>query len=123
MKTNDFSRKYDLDEDAVEFGPMDSATRTPEQRLLFAVLERAVRDYLGGAKEEVEQATQWLYAEEHEAAEPFSFPWVCESLALDRKLALGKLEIALEQSKRGALPFFLDKRFADSRKNGIAQAA
>ena len=58
-------------------------TGSPERRLILAVLERAILDYVGNESEEVQQAKNWLFGEDALDTNPFSFGWVCQQLDLD----------------------------------------
>lgn len=54
----------------------------PEKRLLAAVLQRAITDFLGGDGELRESARSWLLDDEPTDA-PLSFRFICEALDLD----------------------------------------
>jgi len=54
----------------------------PEKRLLAAVLQRAITDYVSGEGEVQEGARQWLM-EEDQCDSPITFAFVCEALDLD----------------------------------------
>lgn len=55
----------------------------PEQRLIWAIIERCVRDALGNQMSDVTAAIDWLWAESPEDNESFSFNWCCETLGID----------------------------------------
>ena len=55
----------------------------PEKRLLAAVLQRAITDYITGDGELREGAEFWLFDDEPTDA-PLTFAFVCEALDLDR---------------------------------------
>jgi hypothetical protein len=57
-------------------------TPLPELRLLAAVLQRAIHDFLGGDKDVREGARLWLMDDEPTDA-PLSFRFICEALDLD----------------------------------------
>jgi hypothetical protein len=59
-----------------------AGTFVPEKRLLAAVLQRAVTDFLGGEGELQEGARAWLMEEEQTDA-PLTFSFICEALDLD----------------------------------------
>lgn len=63
----------------------------PEKRLLAAVLQRAITDYVGGEGEIKEGARVWLMDDEPTDA-PLSFKFICEALDLD----LSSLRKAIE---------------------------
>lgn len=54
----------------------------PELRLLAAVLQRAIHDFLGGEGDVREGARSWLMDDEPTDA-PLSFRFICEALDLD----------------------------------------
>lgn len=51
----------------------------PERRLLAAVLQRAITDYLSGEGELHSSAREWLYTAD-ESNESFGFSYICEAL-------------------------------------------
>lgn len=59
-----------------------SGSLLPEKRLLAAVLQRAVTDYLTGDAEMREEAESWLMGDD-EAECPLTFSFICEALDLD----------------------------------------
>lgn len=54
----------------------------PELRLLAAVLQRAIHDFIGGEGDVREGARAWLMEDEPTDA-PLSFRFICEALDLD----------------------------------------
>ena len=73
-------------------------TFVPEKRLLAAVLQRAITDYMGGEGEVREGARAWLM-EEDQGEVPLSFRFICEALDLDllglRKAIFSQAESAM----------------------------
>ena len=59
-----------------------AGTFVPEKRLLAAVLQRAVTDYLTGEGDLREGARMWLLDDEPADA-PLTFKFICEALDLD----------------------------------------
>lgn len=61
----------------------------PEKRLLAAVLQRAVADYIGGESELKLDAYSWLMDDENTSSDddcedpPLTFKFICEALDLD----------------------------------------
>lgn len=51
----------------------------PERRLLAAVLQRAITDYVSGDGEMQDSARDWLYSGE-ENPDTFGFSYICEAL-------------------------------------------
>ena len=56
-----------------------SVTFNPERRLLAAVLQRAITDYVTGEGDLQESARQWLYGSD-DTRDTFGFAFVCEAL-------------------------------------------
>ena len=52
----------------------------PERRLLAAVLQRAITDYLTGDGEIQSSAQEWLFTEEDVSGDTFCFAYICEAL-------------------------------------------
>jgi hypothetical protein len=59
-----------------------ASTFVPEKRLLAAVLQRAITDFVSGDGEVQENARQWLL-EEDTSESPLTFSFICEALDLD----------------------------------------
>lgn len=59
-----------------------AGTFVPEKRLLAAVLQRAVTDFVSGDGDLREGARSWLLEDEPNDA-PLSFRFICEALDLD----------------------------------------
>jgi len=59
-----------------------AGTYVPEKRLLAAVLQRAVTDYIAGEGETREGARIWLMDDQPDDA-PLTFLFICEALDLD----------------------------------------
>ena len=62
----------------------DNVTRgaggfNPERRLLAAILQRAITDYVSGDGETQESARDWLYSCD-DNPESFGFAYICEAL-------------------------------------------
>lgn len=57
-------------------------TFVPEKRLLAAVLQRAITDFVGGEGDIKEGARAWLMDDEPTDA-PLTFKFICEALDLD----------------------------------------
>ncbi|WKZ57499.1 MAG: hypothetical protein QY326_02210 [Bdellovibrionota bacterium] len=93
-----------------------NGTGTPERRLLLAVLERAILDFVGNDQREIEEAAEWLFSdlEDPEYGE-FSFAWICRELDLDYKKISQQIR---EMPKRGnsrIAPWYINKDAAQKR--------
>jgi hypothetical protein len=60
-----------------------ATSSAPEKRLLAAVLQRAITDFLTTDGELQDSARSWLFEEEVTDA-PISFKFICEALDLDQ---------------------------------------
>ena len=78
-----------------------AGTYIPEKRLLAAVLQRAITDFISGEGEIREGARAWLM-ENVQTDAPLSFKFICEALDLDipslRKAILLQAESQLQLS-------------------------
>lgn len=59
--------------------PRGNGGFNPERRLLAAVLQRAVTDYLTGDGELNDSAREWIYSSD-DTNEAFGFAYICEAL-------------------------------------------
>lgn len=77
--------RYDIYGDRKDYSVI--LRKAPEKRLLTAILERAVRDYIGSNAEEMRAARQWIFDWNPDKAsvERFSFSWICEQLDLNQR--------------------------------------
>ena len=76
----------------------------PEKRLLAAVLQRAITDYVSGEGELQESARQWLYGSD-DISESFGFAYICEALDFHKeelRKAIGK-QLAAAQQEMNAM--------------------
>ena len=79
--------------------PNGSGGFNPEKRLLAAVLQRAITDFVSGEGELQESARQWLYGSD-DISESFGFAYICEALDFHKeelRKAIGKQMVAAQQ--------------------------
>ncbi len=101
-----------IDDDAVTLFDTPNMTGTPERRLLLAVLERAVLDFVGNDEREMESAEQWLFGDSEadvSTAREFSFPWICRELDLDIKRISEKINQMPKRGARRVAPWYFRK--------------
>ena len=84
-------------------------TQVPERRLLAAVLQRAITDYLTGDGDLRDTAEAWLIHDQPEDA-PLTFKFICEALDLDYP----SLKEAIRSQGQGS---------GNTASNAMAQAA
>jgi len=94
---------------------LPNMTGTPERRLLLAILERAILDFVGNEPKEVEEAERWLFGEpDQESSSQFSFAWVCEQLDLDTSKIAGKIRSMPRRGNRKVAPWYFQKTAASA---------
>lgn len=74
-----------IDQEAYNLFDAPQLTGTPERRLLLAILERAILDFVGNDPVETAEAEDWIFGELEEglSMEPFTFGWICQFLDLE----------------------------------------
>lgn len=89
----------------------DDNGNVPEKKLLAAVLQRAVTDYISGEGDLKETAKKWIFLGEPSDS-PLKFLFICEALDLDVDSLRKAIQIQEQQyEKEGA------KLKQDSKKN------
>lgn len=106
-----------VDSEAYSLIDEPKLTGTPERRLLLALLERAILDFVGNDAAEVEAAREWIFGEEDgdtpisdaHRASPFSFTWVCQELDLDPQNISGIIAAMPRRGSRRVAPWYFQK--------------
>jgi hypothetical protein len=99
-----------IDDEAVSLFDMPNQTGTPERRLLAAILERAILDYVGNDEKEMLEAGEWIFADADSAmAGEFSFPWLCRELDLDVKFISEKIRAMPKRGSHRIAPWYFSK--------------
>ncbi len=99
-----------IDDDAATLFDTPNMTGTPERRLLLAVLERAVLDYVGNDEREMEAAEAWLFEDlNNQQSGEFSFTWICRELDLDVKRIAQKITEMPKRGSRRVAPWYFLK--------------
>lgn len=88
-----------------------SSAGSPERRLLAAILERAVLDYVGNNATDITEAEQWIFEEPYEAAtsSEYSFSWVCRELDLEPSEISSKISAMPKRGKNRIAPWYFMK--------------
>lgn len=97
--------------EAVTGGESRSGQLTGTKALMLAVLEDAIRSYLGGSKLLARDAEFWI--ESHRRQSPFSFVVVCEILGLDPEA----VRTSLQRMKADSLEPGRKRGFPRARHN------
>ena len=99
-----------IDDDAVALFDIPNQTGTPERRLLAAILERAILDYVGKDEREMQDAHDWIFADmEDPNAGEFTFPWLCRELDLDVKFISEKIKAMPKRGSHRIAPWYFSK--------------
>ena len=99
-----------IDREYQEATGLPNMTGTPERRLLLAILERAILDFVGNEPKEIEEAERWLFGElDHPGPGQFSFYWVCEQLDLDPYRIANKIRAMPRRGNRKVAPWYFQK--------------
>jgi len=100
----------DLDRDFCSIFGAPNVTGTPERRLLLAILERAILDYVGNDPREVQEAEEWLFGgPENGQRTQFSFAWLCEQLDLDPVRISRHIKSMPRRGNRKIAPWYFAK--------------
>ncbi len=112
----DFSSPFfGIDGATQESAGAPNMTGTPERRLLLAILERAILDFVGNEPKEIEEAERWLFGElDQPSAGHFSFTWVCEQLDLDPYRIANKVRSMPRRGTRKVAPWYFQKTAANA---------
>ncbi|NMC61559.1 MAG: hypothetical protein GYA55_00170 [SAR324 cluster bacterium] len=79
-----------------------AGAHVPEKRLLAAVLQRAITDYVSGEGELKEGARSWLMEDEPSDA-PLTFKFICEALDLDYESLKSAILMQAETAQQDAV--------------------
>lgn len=101
-----------LSQQSGELFDIPSGKGTPERNLLMAILERAILDYVGNDKKELEEAGDWLFGDlENYQHDEFSFPWLCEQLDLDPQKTAGIIKQIPRRGMRRVAPWYVNRDY------------
>lgn len=77
--------------------PRGTGGFNPERRLLAAVLQRAITDFLTGESELKDSAYEWLYGPD-DPNEAFAFAYICEALDFHKEELRKAIQRQLDRS-------------------------
>lgn len=99
-----------IDFDAYRLFETPNLTGTPERRLLLAILERAILDYVGNDEREAVEAGGWLFDNNDDTPpSEFTFSWICSELDLDLKEITDKIRAMPKRGDSRIAPWYLKK--------------
>lgn len=108
-----------IDQEAYNLFDEPQLTGTPERRLLLAILERAILDYVGNDPEEMQLAGEWLFDREEndgESLSPFSFLWLCQELDLDAEEISATIRAMPRRGKNRVAPWYFAREVLIGKK-------
>ncbi len=103
--------------DINSFYDAPNATGSPERRLLLAILERAILDYVGNDPREIQGSSDWLFSDDGENGREFTFVWVCEQLELDPKTIADCIQAMPKRGNHRIAPWYLTKNYANKEEH------
>lgn len=122
MEGNTASAFPGLDRDYYNVVGYPTSSGSPERRLLLAILERAILDYVGNDRKEITEAEEWLFGELEEPSYAiFSFSWVCEQLDLDMKEIASTIKAMPRRGNRKIAPWYFMKSIGAAQKEEQTQ--
>ena len=98
-----------IDSDAFNLFEVPNATGTPERRLLLAILERAILDFVGNDEKELAEAQDWLFDDFEGDGPAYSFPWLCQELDLHTPEILEKIKAMPRRGHHRIAPWYFSK--------------
>jgi hypothetical protein len=107
-------------EDGNHLFDMPSYSSSPERRLLLAVLERAILDFVGNDSRELDYASEWIFKSDSELEDGypgkqdggFSFDFVCSELDLDPKRIRRCIQAMPKRGHHRIAPWYFDKEWS-----------
>lgn len=99
----------EMNEDAYQLFDIKNETGTPERRLLLAIIERAILDYVGNEAKEKEEAGFWLFLDSSDSEDQFSFEWTCSQLDLQSKAIRDKIKKMPMRGDSRLAPWYMTK--------------
>lgn len=101
-----------IDQEAYNLFDYPKVTGTPERRLLLAILERAILDYVGNDQLEREAAEAWLFSDlEDPSYGEFTFAWVCQHLDLNLFHVANVIRHMPRRGKQRVAPWYFAKGY------------
>ena len=98
-----------IDYDGYQFFDIPNDTGTPERRLILGILERGILDLVGNDAKEALEAEFWLFEDESDEEDQFSFRWVCGQLDLDFPLVRQKIKAMPKRGESRLAPWYMKK--------------
>ena len=100
--------------DLGSFYDAPNLTGSPERRLLVAILERAILDFVGNDSREIQGSCDWLFSDDStDDATEFSFAWLCQQLDLDPDTISDSIRAMPKRGNHRIAPWYITKNYAN----------
>jgi len=110
-------RAFAIDDESTGLFEAPNLTGSPERRLLLAILERAILDFVGNEEKEVEASREWIFGDlRPRNFNHFSFPWLCRELDLDIDGVVSKIRAMPRRGNSRIAPWYFNKNNAQPVK-------
>lgn len=101
-----------LDTEVNSIFDFPNPTGTPERRLLMAIFERALLDYVGNDQKEYDEAKEWLFETlPNDELVHFSFTWICQQLDLNIEDIRKRIKAMPRRGTSRIAPWYLTKGY------------
>ncbi len=98
-------------------------TGSPERRLLLAIIERAILDFVGNDRKESEGAHEWLFSDDDGGVGEFTFSWVCSELDLDPERIRHQIRNMPKRGNSRIAPWYMTKNYRQKESDVSMQIA
>ena len=98
-----------IDYDGYQFFDIPNQTGTPERRLILAILERAILDFVGNEQKEALDAEYWMFGDDGDDDSQFSFTWACSQLDLSPATVREKIRQMPKRGECRLAPWYMKK--------------
>jgi hypothetical protein len=101
-----------IDGDTVGLFGLPNETGSPERRLLLAILERAILDFVGNDEKEREIAQIWLfedYSNNSDVEVPITVSEICEALDLDCTKVRNRVRKMPRRGDKKVAPWYFER--------------
>jgi hypothetical protein len=92
-----FNSSFSIDNDSLFSIGYDPSYPEAERKLLVAILERAILDFIGTDRREMQEASYWFLNDDDSF---LSFDWICTELSINKDTFIRKLSALPKREKR-----------------------
>lgn len=100
-----------IEGDTIGLFAVPNSTGTPERRLLLAILERAILDYVGNDERERDEANIWLFEtpDNEEQEFPITLSDICEALDIDLETVRRRVREMPRRGDKKVAPWYFTR--------------